>query len=388
MQYSTRRPRKTARALIFAAFGLAAAHLLTPCSFSDIPALPAPARRYPASVEQLNTASKLAVWPWPNAVKQTLRSGVTHWLAHDPDGTTVELLKLDFATNPGLRLELFDQDQDDDRPFDNKVEYAPRGVSQITRQLNNGGRGPVVAAWNGSFFGYAANTKRRIGFHIAPVVLNGQVHQWGSNHRWTFGVKYEQGRPLFKALHLPDRAALANEFDWAAGGMQCLLRDGVPLKLQPFPKANELLPKPPIPSTPQDAGHIPLFDHMKSSRVSWGWSRDSRQLYLLFVSEPDTEGASIAALLRGVPPGSAAGKGGWMVSDVQRFWQALRIPAAVNSDAGGAAQLAYLRRDGKYDLVPPRAAPNPRRMAFGSDFKNAPKGGAMMYFYVRDTSRS
>jgi len=352
---------------------------------STAPEAAAPTRRYSTTVEQLNVLSKLATWPWPKATKETIHAGVTHWTASDADDTRVELFEFDFKANPALRLELFDQDQDDEKPFDNKVEYAPRGVSQITRQLNEEKQGTVVAAWNGSFFGYS-DKARRFGFHIAPVVLNGKVHDWKSNHRWTFGVKYKNGLPTFKSLHLPSDKLLAEEFDWAAGGVQCLLLNGTQLKLQPFPKNNEELSKPPIKSTPQDAGHIPLFDHMKSSRVSWGWSNDSRRFYLLYVSEPDTEGASIAALLKGVPQGSAAGKGGWMVADIQRFWQALKVPNAINSDAGGAAQLVHLRRDGKYDLVPPRAKPNPRRMTFDGEFQGAPRGGAMMYFYVRDTT--
>ena len=367
-------------------FPLLGAGLLLSRQPLDDTALPVPVRRYAASVEQLNVPSQLAVWPWPGAVKDVPHSGVTHWLARDGDGTAVELFDFDFKANPRLRLEIFDQDQDDARPFDNKVQYVPRGVGQITRQLNAQRRGSIVAAWNGSFFGYDHKAGGDIAFHIAPVVLNGKVHDWGSNHRWTFGVKYQTGRPVFKALHLPKRATLGKEFDWAAGGVQCLRRDGVSLKLQPFPKAAQTLPKPPIKSTPRDAGHIPLFDHMKSCRVSLGWTRDSRHLYLLYVQEPDTESASILALLRGVPSGSAAGQGGWMVSDLQRFWETMQVPNAINSDAGGVAQLAYRRTDGKYELVAPRVGPNPRRMTFTTDFHNAPHGGAIMYFYVRDTA--
>ena len=78
-----------------------------------------------------------------------------------------------------------------------------------------------------------------------------------------------------------------------------------------------------------------------------------------------------------------------MVSDVQRFWRAMmkqnKVWNAINSDAGGVAQLSYLRADGKYILVPPGAGSS--RLIFAPDFTNAPAGGAggaIMYFYVRD----
>ena len=344
----------------------------------------APPRRYSATIEQLNVPSQLAIWPWPRAQKDIPHPGVTHYLTRDGDGTTIELFHFDFGINSRLRLELFDQDEDDDKPFDNRVEYDPRGVGQITRQLNAQGRGPIVAAWNGAFFGYDRKAARDLAFHVAPIVLNGKSHAWSANHRWTFGVRYQNGKPRFKVLHLPERSILEKEFDFAAGSVQCLLLNGKPMKVEPFPRNNQLVPKPPIPSTNQEAGHIPFFDHMKSCRVSWAWTNDNRHFYLLLVQEPDTEGASILALLRGVPTGSAAGKGGWMVSDVQRFWQAMKVPNAVNSDAGGAAQLTYRLPDARYTLVTPRIGDIPRRLICKPDFAQAPNGGAMMYFYVRE----
>lgn len=354
---------------------------------SDLGPSPVPVRRYSATVQQLNTPSRLAIWPWPAVLKDTPHRGVTHWLARDADNTTIELLHFDLGINPRLRLELFDQDEDDTRAFDNRVAFEQRGVGQIVKQLNAQKRGPVVAAWNGAFFGYDRKTQSTIAFHVAPIVFNGKSHAWGANHRWTFGVKYEKTGPVFRVLHLPERAALEKQFDFAAGGVQCLLLHGKALKLAPFPHNSQLLPRPPIPSSAQDAGHIPLFDHMKSCRVSWAWTEDNRQFYLLFVQEPDTEGASILALLRGVPSGDAAGQGGWMVSDVQRFWQAFGVANAVNSDAGGAAQLAYQLHDGRYALVAPRQGILPRRLICPPNFVNAPHDGTLMYFFVRESLR-
>lgn len=334
--------------------------------------------------KRLDLPAPLAVWPWPakfQARSETTHHGVTHWLAYSPDGTSVDLFDFDFQSNPGLKWEIFDQDEDDAKPFDNRVEWWPRGVAQITRQLNAQKRGPIVAAWNGAFFGYDRKSNSRIAFHVSPVVLKGQAHYAKPNHRWTFGVKYVGGKPQWKVFHLPDASLLAREFDWAAGSVQCLIKDGAPLKLQPFPRAGDKPLPQPYPSTPQDAGHIPDFDHMKSTRASLAWSRDNRHLYLLFVKETDTESASIVALRHGLPMG-----GGWMVSDLQNFWQSFGrahpIWCAVNSDAGDAGQLAYARPN-DYQLLPARLASGVMRMPIPA--QNAPQGGTIMTFFVRDT---
>ena len=47
------------------------------------------------------------------------------------------------------------------------------------------------------------------------------------------------------------------------------------------------------------------------------------------------------------------------------------------------AQLTYLQPDGDYVLLPPIAQ---QRLLFTPDFVNAPVHGALLYFYVRDTS--
>jgi hypothetical protein len=37
-------------------------------------------------------------------------------------------------------------------------------------------------------------------------------------------------------MHLPSKSTLAREFDWGGGSAQCLIKDGQPLRLQPFPE--------------------------------------------------------------------------------------------------------------------------------------------------------
>jgi len=330
----------------------------------------------------------LARWPWPNAARSTPHRGVRHWLDKtSTDGTTVELFEFDFTANPDLRFGLFDQDEDDDRPWDNKTKYWMRGVGQFIKQQNNSDMGKIIVATNGLFFGYINKQFNAEGLahHVSPVVSAGKVHDFGSNHRWTFGVKQQKGKPVFKVFHLPARSTLERELDYGGGSAQCLVLDGKPLKLQPFPPVGAPKIKQPVPSTPQEAGHIPVFDHMRTCRVSLGWTKDSSKLYLLFVKEPDSETGSAVAVRRGLPIA-----GGWTVPDVQRFWLAIagdkKVWTAINSDAGDLAQMAYIQPNGNYVLVSPRwANVGFERRTFNADFKGAPNGGAMMYFYVHDT---
>jgi hypothetical protein len=322
----------------------------------------------------------LARWPWPKAKKDSPARGVTHWIDKSSlDGTVCELIEFDFKANPKLRFALFDQDSDDQKPWDNHCLFWPRGAAQMTRQLNKT-EGRIIALWNGLFYGYHGGSKwaKQNAFHVSPVVINGQVHNWGANHRWSFGVKYQKGKPTFKTFHKPSVETYKREYDFGGGSAQCLVKDGKPLKLQPF----GLPPiKQPVPSTPQEAGHIPDFDHMRSCRASIGWSKDSSKLYLLFIKEPDSESASIIAVRRGNFFGVSLW-GGWTVADVQRFWLQKGVWNAINSDAGDVAQLALLRPDKNYDLVPSRQGSSKMRLKFKPDFTGAPDGGALMYFYV------
>jgi hypothetical protein len=320
-------------------------------------------------------------WPWPGAAQDAPHPGVTRWRVAASDGTVATLLRFDLRANPGLRFEIYDQDEDDDRPFDNAARFWPRGAAQAAAHLDGSGRGQVIAAWNGLFF---ATEGKTVGHHVGPVVLNGSVRYGGLPvHRWTFGVgQGPDGRPTFAALHKPDRATLARTFTFAADAAQCLVREGKALALRPFPAPGEPPAKQPVPSTPDEAGHIPIVDHMRTTRASMGWTRDSRTLYLLFVKEPDSETASIYAQRRGVPLA-----GGWTVADLQRFWLSLGVWGAVNSDGGDLAQLLTVRSNGAgYDLIPPRWSSPAMRLSLGPHLAGAPQGGSLMYWVVRDVS--
>lgn len=321
----------------------------------------------------------LAIWPWPHAIKDTPHEGVTHWLdTSSPDGTVLDLFDFDFGANPRLRFEIYDQDEDDAHPFDDTADCWPVGVGQATRHLNAIGRGPVLAAWHGLFFNtdFSKGGPHYLGHHVTPVVLNGKVHCNVGRARWTFGVQYDQsGHPTFKTRHEPDTQTLAREFSFAAGGAQCLIQDGKPLRLHPFPSLDEPAPPQPVPSTPQEAGYIPNVDWIKTSRATMGWSKDNRYFYLLFVKQQGTEGGGVMALHGHGPP-----VGGWTVSDEQRFWLSKGAWGAINSDGGDISQLTYRMPDGRYTLLLPLGD----RQVYSPQFENAPQHGTLLYFYVRE----
>ena len=313
------------------------------------------------------------------ANRTKLRAGVTRWYdTSAADGTTLDLMEFDFRENPRLRFELYDQDED----HDNLADYYERSVAHVVRDLNRQGRGPVIAAWNGPFFAYdrspgmGANGKAR---HVGPVVTNGVVRHNVGNPRWTFGVSRDGH---FKVLHQPDRATLAREFTFASAGLQCLLKDGQALRLQPYPAPGAPLPRQPVPSTPDEAGHIPLVDHMRTSRTSLAWSADSSKLFLLVVNEPDHELGSKLAVKRG-----ESNEGGWTLDDLQRFWRAFGAPNAVNSDGGAVTQFLFRLPNGQYNLLPPRLTSPNRRLAMDENWETAPKGGTLMSFLIRERGR-
>ena len=319
----------------------------------------------------LSALSPDAVWPWPNSQTREITNGISQTRATGKDGSRLEFYRFDFAKNPRLRFEIYDQDENDAKPLDNRTLFWEKNVGEAVSQLEKSGRGPIWVAWNGAFFGYDDKTPETDSFHVSPVVLNGKVHFNTANHRWVWGVKNTPSGPRWSAIHKPSRAQMEREFDFAAGSLQLLVRDGKPLKLEPFPANVEELKAQPVSSTPAEAGHIPIFDHMRTSRASLGWSRDHKTLFLLTVRDPNGEAASAAAwkqALRGnIAANDATTKGGWTVSDIQKFWLSQGAWGAVNSDAGDVLQTASRRANGQLEVAKPSGG-----------------GGAQMYFFVRE----
>ncbi|MBV9849691.1 MAG: phosphodiester glycosidase family protein [Armatimonadetes bacterium] len=125
------------------------------------------------------------------------------------------------------------------------------------------------------------------------------------------------------------------------------------------------------------------MDHIQTSRTSVAWSKDNRHFFLLTVKTPRLETAGFQALQRGSSLTS-----GWTLAGEQRFWRAKGVWGAVNIDGGDVTQMTLLRRDGRYDLVPPHWADSRQRLTISPSFAGAPAGGTMMYFYVRDADGS
>ncbi len=333
--------------------------------------------------------SPLAIWPWPRAVRDTPHAGVTHWLdTSSPDGTVLDFFDFDLGRNPGLRFEIYDRDQDDAHPFDDTADCWPHGVGWATQHLNAIGRGQVVAAWHGLFFNCDAAARGKsadlksiyIGHHVTPVVIDGRVHCNVGQARWTFGAQYDKrGRATFKTLLMPNRATLAKSFTFASGGAQCLIKDGRAQKLHPWPNMSDPEPHQPVPCAADEAGYIPNVDWIQTTRATVGWSQDQKHFYLLFVKQTGTEGAGVMASHGHGPP-----CGGWTVSDEQRFWLAKSVWGAINSDGGDVGQLTFLQPDGNYLLLPAVGGGSGGRLTVPPTFPNAPPGGTLLYFYVRD----
>jgi len=392
---------------------------------------------YERSQGPLTAPAPLATWPWPRAVVTTPHPGVTCWTDRSSsNGDILRLIRFDFDANPGLRFAIYDQDSDDTIPRDDNVDFWPMGVAQATAHVNGTMRGgQVIAACNGLFFGseYAQPKPglpppppHGLAHHVTATVDNGVVRYNVGSHRWTFGVKYSQTPPLlgagsqvpavrrtismvahdffshggaapmmtFDVAHMPDRQTLASTFTYAAGGAQCLIHDGLPLRLRPFPGPIDTPDPLGAPSTPYEAGHIPLVDHIKTSRISFGWSQDSKQLYLLFVRQRGTETGSVLAFrMRGIgfPADSRARmleQGGWDIADEQRFWRKLGVWGAINDDGGDPAQLTLIDPTGKYHVFPASWA-SPIEEIDNVDLSRTspqtaalPQGGSLMYFYI------
>ena len=324
-----------------------------------------------------------ATWPWAEIAPQQITNGVTRWFnPKTSDNSTLELFRFDFKANPALKLEMYDQDEDDAVPFDNKADYFDRNVAAVAKHLTEQDRGKVIVAWNGLFHGYdrtVATPPHGLATHIGPNVIRGKGRYNYGSIRWGFGVKDS----AFVILHQPTVKQMEATMDFGAIGAQCLILDGKPLKLQALPKPDDLPLKTPVPSTPAEAGHIPSVDFWKTSRTSMGWSKDNRYFYLLVVTEADNELQSkMASRGRSDRP-----DGGWTLADLQKFWIAFGADFAINSDGGIATQLVYRRATGDYEFVPPFFV-GKGRMTIGKDFSGAPTGGgSLMSFAILDGTK-
>jgi hypothetical protein len=300
-----------------------------------------------------------------------------HWSdTSNPDGTVVDLFQFDLWFG-GLSFKLYDQDQDDAKPWDNQADYYPRGVGEIVHHLNS--RHHVLAAWNGLFFAYdrSKNPPNGLANHIGPVVVDGRFHNNFGTHRWFFGITKKR---RFEVLYKPTRKQMDGKFLYGADGAQCLIRNGKPLEIAPYPDVGYGKPPTRFADSDTRVGSIPMVDHIRTSRISMGWTKDSRILYLLVVSESDTEAESARRLRAHEPLGS-----GWNLFDLQAFWKSLGVYGAINSDGGVVTQYAAFRKDGLYTLMPARIASPHRKLTFGPDFKGSPDGGTLLTFYVSDS---
>lgn len=351
-----------------------------------------------ANAAILAPPSTLAKWPLSGAVTATGPRGVTHLTARDADGTEVDLIEFDFKANPRLKLELFDQDSDDAHPFDNSARYWGRNAAYILTHESNP-QGALLAVCNGGPFTFDRSKTLDAAAHLAPLVVAGQTHfpsvTSDESQLWTFGVRANSTTaPRFEALLRPSLSQLRS-FDYATGGVQCLLKDGALLHLDEPPATKKWSPL--EPPSASDVGTLGRSDWTKTSRISLGWNRDNSKLWMLSVHDPEAESVSRVALsLRfreladaSTPPVS----GGWSTRDVQNFWKSHGADGAVLLASGDFAQLATRQSNGQINFVPSqvatrfwKAAAGRTRLVSAPTLKGAPTGGsALFYWTVRET---
>ncbi|MEQ1821424.1 MAG: phosphodiester glycosidase family protein [Fimbriimonadaceae bacterium] len=290
-------------------------------------------------------------WPLSSVSPEPVGAGVTRWIRADTgDGTSLELYRYDFKTNSKLKLEMYDQDEDDAAPFDNKTDFFDRNAAWVALHLRE--RGRIVAVWNGLFHGYdrsRGGPPEGLATHIGPNVIRGKARYNYGSVRWAFGVKNGE----FILLKRPKIAEMEANMTFGAVGAQCLVHDGKRLDL-----ADQA---------------IKGVDDLRTSRTSMAWSRDNRYFYLLFVNEPDSEGASKRALRFNL----SEGDGGWTLKQVQDFWVSFGADYAINSDGGSVAQLVHLQADSNYRFVPPKWASD-KPVMLGPGLKGAVSGGGTL----------
>lgn len=322
-----------------------------------------------------------AVWPWKGAIETDLGNGVTRWTTEmTGDGTTLELIRIDFGGTPSLRFRLYDQDHFDDVPFDNRTDYFDTNVAEVARRVRAEGKEQVVFGCNGLFHGYnrgPGTPPYGLAFHIGLNVSGGVARYNVGSPRWAWGAKIVAGRPIFSVRLSPTKKEMEEHFDEGAVGAQLLVRARKPMGLFPLPQPGDPPLKQPIPTGPNDAGAIPNIDYLRTSRISMGWTSDSKQLYFLLVNEPDSELQSKLA-----SKGQDYADGGWTLRDVQSFWLRFGIDHSINSDAGAVAQWIVRVRDGSFDFQPPRWIAGPRRLSLPADLSGAPKGGGTLMSFL------
>lgn len=307
---------------------------------------------------------------------------MTRWASDQTsDSSILELFRFDFKTNPRLRLTMVDQDSDDQIPYDNRTDYFDTNAATVARRLIKARTGTVLAVWNGLFHGYdrtLGGPPEGYATHIGPNVIEGKARYNFGSVRWAFGVKQTASGPVFSVLHEPTIKEMAAAMTYGAIGAQCLVLDGKPLKLQSPTRPGDPPLKTPVPCGPDEAGHIPGVDFLKTSRTSLAWSKDNRFLYLLLVNEPDNELASKQALRFG----DSTGDGGWALRDLQRFWISFGADFAINSDGGIVAQLVQRREDGRYVFSPPRWVAPREEVVLGKEAQGGPTGGGTLMSFA------
>ncbi len=296
-------------------------------------------------------------------------SGKAELIEPQADGTTIHLLRFDLKK---IDLGLYDADEDDATPFDDKnATWLGQPLRRVAQKITRrDGRAPLCVV-NGGFFG---NLDPWIAIHEAPVSRRGDTHynstvlqtDWPEQIA-TLVWKSENGATR---LQIERRVAFEDlaGFSGALGGVRVLRESGKDATLAPGMGGSTL----------------------KCSRTSVGF--DSHFLWILSVRDPDGEASSVRANRweKAHPEAPKIQVGGWDVKQVQRFWRDRKIPSAVLFDGGESAQLGADYGNGlnvvhssfHFSRTPGFLNRKPLRVVLPMLPPDAANGGVLNWFFV------
>lgn len=285
------------------------------------------------------------------------------------DGTSIRLIG--FKTEK-VNFGLYDADEDDFSPFDNRnASWLGQAMPIVWNKIKRKTDGEVMSAINGGFFGAEFP---HIAQHESPIVQNGVARydsrvlegDWPAQNA-VFGWKRGPNGMKLSLVQDVAFADLEKRFDGALGGVRTLIRNGESLELKPGMGGTTL----------------------KCSRTSVAWKGNEFQI--LIVRDPDGEAASLRANNREKAGEKNLQVGGWNVRDVQEFWEEQDMENAVLFDGGESSQLAYAEVNDRLEIVhssyhftrtPFYLNQRPIRFVLPMLPPFEANGGVLNYFYV------
>jgi len=240
--------------------------------------------------------------------------GANHMRAmSETDGTQFDLFLFDMRW--GLKAGLYDLDQHDSNPGDNRNYSfhgfnAARSLPAIERAAGIDKPRRVLAVINGGAFDPGAGSSWPAK-HLSSVIYRGGVCYVVDRPAWTLALR-GAGDLKMSLSYARTAHDLPRTASYGICDVQALLAGGRSVPGRPMPRQ----------------------DVLETSRTSIGWDGKSR-LYVLIVHDPDGEADSLRQTVSG------AQTGGWDLAHLRTFWRDMGVPYAVNLAGGDSSQMVY-----------------------------------------------